>query len=67
MPIDKQAFLSSVLGTFNVLSDRDIADSLPLWRSRTIRKGDFFNMQNVVCNDLGLVIKGIFRVFTTTR
>ena len=26
-------------------------------------KGDFFNMQNVVCNDLGLVVKGIFRIY----
>lgn len=26
-------------------------------------KGDFFNMQSMVCNDLGLVVKGIFRIY----
>jgi CRP-like cAMP-binding protein len=26
-------------------------------------KGDFFNMQTMVCNDLGLIVKGIFRIY----
>jgi len=28
-----------------------------------MNKGDFFNMQQMVCNDLGLVVKGIFRIY----
>ncbi len=26
---------------------------LTLWKPRKISKGDFFNMQSMVCNDLG--------------
>jgi hypothetical protein len=37
--------------------------SLPLWRTRKIFKGEFYNRQNVVCKDLGIVLKGIFRIY----
>jgi len=48
---------------FAALTPKDITDSWTYWKNRKIRKGDFFNMQNVVCNDLGLVVKGIFRIY----
>ena len=48
---------------FAALTEKDIQDGLPFWKLRHIKKGDFFNMQHVVCNDLGLIIKGIFRIF----
>jgi CRP-like cAMP-binding protein len=60
---EKQQMLIEMLRDFGQLSETDIAESLPLWKTRKIKKGDFFNMQNVVCNDLGLVLEGIFRIY----
>lgn len=51
------------LANFAALTPKDIADSQIFWKTRKIGKGDFFNMQSVVCNDLGLVVKGIFRIY----
>jgi CRP-like cAMP-binding protein len=51
------------LKNFAALSDKDLADTQSLWKQRKIKKGDFFNMQYVVCNDLGLVLKGVFRIY----
>jgi CRP-like cAMP-binding protein len=36
---------------------------MPYWRTRKIVKGDFFNMQNIVCTDLALINKGLFRIY----
>jgi CRP-like cAMP-binding protein len=55
--------VSAYLRKFAQLSDKDIQLSQPFWKARKMKKGDFFNMQNMVCNDLGLVVKGIFRVY----
>lgn len=55
--------LNSRLRDFAALSDKDLDDAKLLWKPRKINKGDFFNMQYVVCNDLGLVVKGIFRIY----
>jgi len=55
--------LKAHLTNFAALTEKDIADSAPFWKPRKIKKGDFFNMQYVVCNDLGLVVKGIFRIY----
>src|SRR6187399_340320 len=55
--------LKAHLERFAALTDKDIADGRTYWKSRKIKKNDFFNMQHVVCNDLGLVVKGIFRIF----
>jgi CRP-like cAMP-binding protein len=55
--------LNQHLANFAALNNKDIIDSQPFWRTKKIAKGDFFNMQNVVCNDLGLVVKGIFRIY----
>jgi CRP-like cAMP-binding protein len=51
------------LKNFAPLNDKDISDSQSFWKARKIKKGDFFNMQSMVCNDLGLVVKGIFRIY----
>lgn len=51
------------LEKFASLNEREIKEGLPFWRSRTIRKGDYFNMQGMVCKDLGLVVQGIFRIY----
>jgi CRP-like cAMP-binding protein len=55
--------LKAHLTNFSALTEKDIADSRSFWKSRKIKKGDFFNMQYMVCNDLGLVVKGIFRIY----
>lgn len=55
--------LKAHLEDFAALPEKDIADSSMFWKTRNIKKGDFFNMQNMVCNDLGLVVKGIFRIY----
>jgi len=51
------------LVNFAALTDTDITYSRPFWKPRKLSKGDFFNMQYMVCNDLGLVVKGIFRIY----
>ncbi len=51
------------LKDFAGLTEKDMNNAITYWRTRKIPKGDFFNMQNVVCNDLGLVVKGIFRIY----
>jgi CRP-like cAMP-binding protein len=59
----KQEVLNELLGKFADLSGNDINISLPYWRTRKIVKGDFFNMQNIVCTDLALINKGLFRIY----
>ena len=60
---DKQQVLNELLGNFANMSENDVAVSLPYWRTRKIEKGDFFNMQNIVCTDLALINKGLFRIY----
>lgn len=55
--------LTQYLKDFAQLNDQDIEDSKPYWKARKFTKGDYFNMQSMVCNDLGLVMKGIFRIY----
>jgi CRP-like cAMP-binding protein len=61
--MDQNSALNQHLREFAQLSEQDIADSAPFWKARKMTKGDFFNMQRMVCNDLGLVVKGIFRIY----
>ena len=63
MKQDFSEFLQQILTPFAGLTADDIAVSLPFWRKREIPKGGFYNMQNIVCKDLGIVLKGIFRVY----
>ena len=55
--------LKQKLVPFAELSADDIAASLPHWQTRRIAKGQFYNKQNVVCKDLGIVVSGIFRIY----
>ena len=56
-------YLSGILLPFAGLTENDISFSLRFWHRRNIAKGNFYNRQNVVCKDLGIVTKGIFRVY----
>jgi len=60
---DKELVLREVIQSVVPLSDESLSESGQYWRSRDIKKGDFFNRQNVVCKDLGIVTSGIFRVY----
>jgi CRP-like cAMP-binding protein len=60
---DKNELLFNHLKDFAPLSDKDLNDGQPYWKARKMSKGDFLNMQSMVCNDLGLVVKGIFRIY----
>lgn len=61
--MDKLALLNEVIAPFAGLAEDELSVSLPLWRTRKIKKGEFYNRQNVVCKDLGIVLKGIFRIY----
>lgn len=61
--VDKLATLKEVIGPFAGLTEDELSVSLPLWRTRRILKGEFYNRQNVVCKDLGIVLKGMFRIY----
>lgn len=63
MDKDLVNFLQDIVMPFAGLTEADVTISLPFWRRRTIAAGNFYNKQNVVCKDLGIVIKGIFRVY----
>jgi len=60
---DTENIVSKHLKNFAQLNDKDISDCKTFWKSRKIRKGDFLNMQSMVCNDLALIVKGIFRIY----
>lgn len=63
MNTDTVTILQDTLTRFAGLTAEDINLSLPFWHKRTISKGNFYNKQNVVCRDLGILVKGIFRVY----
>lgn len=63
MNTDTVTTLQDTLTRFAGLTAEDINLSLPFWHKRTISKGNFYNKQNVVCRDLGILVKGIFRVY----
>jgi hypothetical protein len=55
--IDRDEILVQFLRDFAQFNDKDISDSRPFWKAKKMEKGDFFNMQRMVCNDLGLIVK----------
>ena len=60
---DRNDIIIQLLKNFVPLNDKDIRDSEAFWMARKMNKGDFFNMQQMVCNDLGMIVKGIFRIY----
>lgn len=60
---DTATILQDLLTEFAGLTAEDISVSLPFWHKRKISKGNFYNKQHVVCRDLGILVKGIFRVY----
>lgn len=37
--------------------------SLPYWKQKTYKKGEFYNEYKNVCKYLGFVVKGVFRIY----
>lgn len=60
---EKLEYLKKILNGIGDLSDDDISMSLPFWNKKIIKKNDYFNQQNIVCKDLGIIVKGIFRIY----
>lgn len=60
---EKLEYLKKILNGIGELSDEDISMSLPFWNKKIIKKNDYFNQQNIVCKDLGIIVKGIFRIY----
>ncbi|PAM91574.1 cyclic nucleotide-binding protein [Flavobacterium sp. IR1] len=55
--------LVDFLHNFSGLSEEDFGKGSACWYSRTIKKGEFFNMQSFVCSDLGFIRSGLFRIY----
>jgi len=63
MDKEKENILREVIQGLSPIPETKMEIAAQYWRTREIKKGDFFNRQNVVCKDLGIVTKGIFRVY----
>jgi CRP-like cAMP-binding protein len=61
--MDDKKILFDFLHDFSNLSEIDFHKGSQHWYRRTISKGDFFNMQNFVCSDLGFIKSGLFRIY----
>jgi len=61
--MEDKKILFDFLHDFSSLSEVDFEKGRPHWYSRTIKKGEFFNMQSFVCTDLGFIRSGIFRIY----
>ncbi|MEH6681991.1 MAG: Crp/Fnr family transcriptional regulator [Sediminicola sp.] len=55
--------LQKSLYGFSGLSEEDFLFGKLFWYRRTIKKGDFFNTQGIVCKELGYITKGLFRLY----
>lgn len=51
------------LKEFSGMSEEDFMESTSFWYNKSIKKGEFFNMQNFVCSDLGFITNGLFRIY----
>lgn len=61
--IENYQIIKIHLNNFAALTEKDTECARQYWKTRKIKKGDFFNMKHVVCNDLGFVVKGIFGIY----
>jgi len=61
--MDDKKILFDFFYNFSKLPKADFDIGSPFWYCRKIKKGEFFNMQNFVCSDLGYIKKGLFRIY----
>lgn len=55
--------LRDQLSSYASLSEEDIRLGEAFWHHKTIPQHEFFNFRNSVCRHVGLIVKGIFRVY----
>jgi len=63
MDKENETVLLDIIQHLSPISEVEMSLAIQYWRTKEIKKGDFFNRQTLVCKDLGIVIKGIFRVY----
>lgn len=57
--------LRHALAHFAQLSDEDFNLSLPYWKIKTYKKGEFYNPVGSICRYLGFTLAGYFRAYLT--
>ena len=57
------AALARHLVDFADLSPADLRLAEPYWTRRTLGKNEFFNFRNSVCQHVGFIVQGLFRVY----
>jgi len=45
------------------MSEKDFARSIPYWKTREYKKGEFYNEYRNVCTHMAFVLTGVFRVY----
>lgn len=55
--------LSQQLQAFARLSDEDVRLAADHWTLRAIARNEFFNFRNSVCQYVGFIVRGLFRVY----
>jgi CRP-like cAMP-binding protein len=55
--------LAQQLTSFAGLSEDDLRLAEDYWTLRTIARGEFFNHHNSVCQYIGFIVSGLFRVY----
>jgi CRP-like cAMP-binding protein len=61
--ISPRQLLTQQLQAFAHLSDEDLRLAEDHWTLRTIPRNEFFNFRNSVCQYVGFIVSGLFRVY----
>ena len=61
--VSPQLLLAQQLKAFAGLSDEDLRLAEEHWTLRTIPRNEFFNFRNSVCQYVGFIVSGMFRVY----
>ena len=62
--IDK---LQYALQQFAGITPEEFVLSIPYWKYKTYKKGEFYNLHRNICKDLGFVTSGVFRSYTVNE
>jgi CRP-like cAMP-binding protein len=61
--VSPRQLLARQLQAFARLSDEDLRLAEDHWALRTIPRNEFFNFRNSVCQHVGFIVSGLFRVY----
>ncbi|UOQ70383.1 Crp/Fnr family transcriptional regulator [Hymenobacter cellulosilyticus] len=62
-PVSPHQLLTQQLQAFARLSEEDLRLAEEHWTLRTIPRHEFFNFRNAVCQYVGFIVRGLFRVY----